>query len=341
MRSPATGERTIPKKLPPSQPWRSCVSISQLQIKAHRRQIPHGQGQTQRLFAAGRQPVGDAPRAALLHRPQAAVEQALLAVVAQADQLVAGRRHLVVETAAFPHSHIVGAARGVAADQDLIGLEHALRIEIALGDHLRVAVAAGLEIVAGADVHRQADNRIALGLPVHLGQHRVRLGLGEEAAALDRRQLRRIAQHQERHAERQQVAAQLGIDHRAFVDDDQLGLGGGRLVPQVEVRHFLAALSRAVDQAVDGGGAVAALAAHHARRLAGEGGELHLAVDMLGEMREPAYARINARHETPALITDDYLEVERAIAAAAQTTTPHYNSEQKCNAELGTPSWRC
>jgi len=27
-------------------------------------------------------------------------------------------------------------------------------------------------------------------------------------------------------------------------------------------------------------------------------------VDMLGEMREPAYARINARHETPALVTD-------------------------------------
>lgn len=27
-------------------------------------------------------------------------------------------------------------------------------------------------------------------------------------------------------------------------------------------------------------------------------------VDMLGEMREPTYARINARHETPALVTD-------------------------------------
>jgi glutathione S-transferase len=27
-------------------------------------------------------------------------------------------------------------------------------------------------------------------------------------------------------------------------------------------------------------------------------------VDMLGEMRDPRYARINARHETPALITD-------------------------------------
>lgn len=28
-------------------------------------------------------------------------------------------------------------------------------------------------------------------------------------------------------------------------------------------------------------------------------------VDMLGEMREPAYARLNARHETPALVADD------------------------------------
>ncbi|MBA3676011.1 MAG: glutathione S-transferase family protein [Sphingosinicella sp.] len=28
-------------------------------------------------------------------------------------------------------------------------------------------------------------------------------------------------------------------------------------------------------------------------------------VDMLGEMREPSYARINARHETPALITSE------------------------------------
>ena len=121
-------------------------------------------------------------------------------------------------------------------------------------------------------------------LPVHLGQHHVRLGLGEEAAALDRRQLRRIAQHQHRHAERQEVAAELGVDHRAFVDDDQLGLGRRRLIPQVEARDFLAALARAVDQAVDGGGAAAALAAHHRGRLAGEGGELHLAVGLVGQM---------------------------------------------------------
>ena len=121
-------------------------------------------------------------------------------------------------------------------------------------------------------------------LPVHFGQHHVGLGLGEKAAALDRRQLRRIAEHQQRHAERQQIAAEFGVDHRAFVDDDQLGLGGRRLVPQIEVRHFLAALARAVDQAVDGGGAAAALAAHHRGRLAGEGGELDLAVDVLGDV---------------------------------------------------------
>ena len=62
------------------------------------------------------------------------------------------------------------------------------------------------------------------------------------------------------------------------------GLGGGRLVPQIETRDLLAALARAVDQLVDGRGAVAAFAAHHARRLAGEGGELHLAVGVVGEM---------------------------------------------------------
>ncbi|MGL4236310.1 glutathione S-transferase family protein [Tabrizicola sp.] len=39
-------------------------------------------------------------------------------------------------------------------------------------------------------------------------------------------------------------------------------------------------------------------------------------VDMLGEMREPSYARLNARHETPVLITDagDALTETMAIA---------------------------
>lgn len=40
-------------------------------------------------------------------------------------------------------------------------------------------------------------------------------------------------------------------------------------------------------------------------------------VDMLGEMREPSYARINARHETPVLITDEGRPLAETMAIAA------------------------
>jgi len=40
-------------------------------------------------------------------------------------------------------------------------------------------------------------------------------------------------------------------------------------------------------------------------------------VDMLGEMREPTYARLNARHETPAMITDDGRVLTETMAIAA------------------------
>ena len=40
-------------------------------------------------------------------------------------------------------------------------------------------------------------------------------------------------------------------------------------------------------------------------------------VDMLGEMREPGYARLNARHETPVLITDDGRPLSENMAIAA------------------------
>jgi glutathione S-transferase len=40
-------------------------------------------------------------------------------------------------------------------------------------------------------------------------------------------------------------------------------------------------------------------------------------VDMLGEMRDPSYARINPRHETPALITDDGRPLTETVAIAA------------------------
>jgi glutathione S-transferase len=40
-------------------------------------------------------------------------------------------------------------------------------------------------------------------------------------------------------------------------------------------------------------------------------------VDMLGEMREPSYARVNARHETPAFVTDDGRVLTETMAIAA------------------------
>lgn len=40
-------------------------------------------------------------------------------------------------------------------------------------------------------------------------------------------------------------------------------------------------------------------------------------VDMLDEMRQPAYARINARHETPVLITEDGRALTETMAIAA------------------------
>ncbi len=40
-------------------------------------------------------------------------------------------------------------------------------------------------------------------------------------------------------------------------------------------------------------------------------------VDMLGEMRHPSYARLNARHETPVLVTEDGRSLSENMAIAA------------------------
>ncbi|MGY3470159.1 hypothetical protein ACVW0I_007030 [Bradyrhizobium sp. LM6.11] len=221
---------------------------------------------------------------ARFHAPQAAVEQALLAVVAQAHQLVAGNGEDVLDVLALTHPHIVRAPRVVAADQDLVGGHDAIGIEFFARHHLALAIAADVELTSLADVHRHSHDRVVLGLAVHLGQHRVGFAIGEEAGALDRRQLRGITQHQQRAVERHQVAAQFGIDHRAFVDHDQLGLRGRGVVPQLEARLFLAGFAGAIDQRMDGGGLVATLVAHDQRRLAGEGSEFHLAVDAVGNV---------------------------------------------------------
>ena len=103
-----------------------------------------------------------------------------------------------------------------------------------------------------------------------------------------------IAEHQDRRAERLQVAAELLVDHRAFVDDDELGARHRALAVERKGRrhrglagrlvgHRLLA-ARPVDQRMDGARIDGALRAQHLRGLAGEGGELHLPVDMLGEI---------------------------------------------------------
>src|SRR5262249_17986464 len=161
------------------------------------------------------------------------------------------------------------------------------------------AIAALRQRVAGPNHHRQPHDRVVLGLPMHLGEHGIGLGVGEKAAALDRWQLRGVAEHQQRYAERHQVARELGIGLGAFVEYDEPRLGGGRLAPQLEAWHLLAAFARLVDQAVDGGGAGATLAAHHARRLAGEGRKQDLAVDALGQvLGERRLARSGVAEET-------------------------------------------
>src|SRR5262249_59413939 len=76
----------------------------------------------------------------------------------------------------------------------------------------------------------------------------------------------------------------LGGNRRAFVDDDELGRGGGSLVPKFEARRLLAAVARLIDEAMDGRGAVAALVPHHTGGFAGEGREQDLAVDAVCEM---------------------------------------------------------
>ena len=90
----------------------------------------------------------------------------------------------------------------------------------------------------------------------------IRLVLGEEAAAGDRWQLAGIAQHQNRCAEGQQVAAERLVNHRTFVDDDQLCFRNRRTAVERKGRRDalvagflildLLLSTRPVDQRMDG-----------------------------------------------------------------------------------------
>ncbi|MFD1711953.1 glutathione S-transferase family protein [Ottowia sp. GY511] len=57
-------------------------------------------------------------------------------------------------------------------------------------------------------------------------------------------------------------------------------------------------------------------------------------VDMLGEMREPSYARVNARHETPVLITDEGRCLTETMAIAAWLEAR--DSDRRISYPLGT-----
>ena len=129
------------------------------------------------------------------------------------------------------------------------------------------------------------------------------------AAALDRWQLGRIAQHQNRRAEGEQVLAEFLVDHGAFVDHDQAGgrrrtvaldgeLRAGVLVIIVRLFLFLGGAG-AVDQRVDGAGILAALLAQDMGGLAGEGAETDIAVNAFGQMpRERGLARAGIAEQT-------------------------------------------
>ena len=114
---------------------------------------------------------------------------------------------------------------------------------------------------------------------MHLGQHDVGLAFREEAGTCDRRKLGGVAQNQNRGVEGEKVAADLLVDHGAFVDDDERRLGGLTVVVEDEGGAVLVLAARTIDQAVDGAGALTALGAHHMGGLAGGSGEGDLAGD--------------------------------------------------------------
>lgn len=58
-------------------------------------------------------------------------------------------------------------------------------------------------------------------------------------------------------------------------------------------------------------------------------------VDMLGEMRDPSYARINPRHETPALITDQGRPLTETMAIAAYLEAR--DTERRISFDPGSP----
>ena len=88
--------------------------------------------------------------AELLDPPQPAVDQALGAIVAQTDQLVARDRQRLGDAAQGADALIVEPARPVEADQHLIRRQHHRRLDLVAADDPGLAVVAVGDLAAAA-----------------------------------------------------------------------------------------------------------------------------------------------------------------------------------------------
>src|ERR1700727_3629591 len=117
-----------------------------------------------------------------------------------------------------------------------------------------------------------------------VGKHPARRALDEKATPLDGRQLEWVAEDQDRLAEREEVASQLRVDHRTFVDHDKPGVRGRTVGVESEIGRAFCALGRSVNERMNGCRARAALRSHHQRSLARKGGESRLAARAFGDV---------------------------------------------------------
>ena len=177
---------------------------------------------------------------------------------------------------------VVGAPRPVDPDQHLVRGQDLRRVDLGAPDDAGLAIGALLQFAAGTHDRGQADNRIIRGLPMDFGQHHVGRAFGE-GAALDRRELERIADAGVGLAERRRSRARSWstIEHSSMTMSPAREQGPSSLRVKVGAPS---ALARPVDQRMDRRRAGAALSAHHRRRLPGEGGERRLARRALGDI---------------------------------------------------------
>src|SRR5262249_10814832 len=115
--------------------------------------------------------------------------------------------------------------RAIAADDHDVGCEHTiLNVRVAERKDFAVAVLAVGEALALSRLLAQLTNRVVQLLPKNLVEEHVRLTAREVTLAVDRRKLRRIAEHEELGAERLQIFTDAVVDEAALVDHDELGV---------------------------------------------------------------------------------------------------------------------